>query len=66
MDEIDELEDFFKDKEGRLEVSSYATIEDLKLFSSSNILTARHNEGKPLFDVYKERLRKVKQILTKK
>jgi len=63
IDKLTELEEFYKDKQGSLVVASYETIEDLKVFSDAHLQMVRHNKDKPWFDVYLNRLLKVKQIL---
>lgn len=61
--DIEELETFFKDKDGSLKVTDYATITCLKTFSESHLEMVKHNKGKVLFEPYLNRLKKVKEIL---
>jgi len=65
MTDIQNLEEFYKDKQGSLVVTPYATIEDLKVFSDAHLHMAKHNEGKPLFDVYTNRLIVVMNLINK-
>jgi len=65
MDSIEELEEFYKDKTGSIQVTPFAYIECLKTFSEGHLSVVKHNINKDTHKPYLNRLRYVKRIIEK-
>lgn len=63
MESIEELEQFYKDKIGSLQVTPYAFIECLKTFYEGHIAVVKHNINKDTHKPYLNRLHYVKKLI---
>lgn len=63
MGSIEELEQFYSDKTGSLQVTHYAFIECLKIFSEGHLAVVKHNINKDTHKPYLNRLHYVRKLI---
>lgn len=68
--QIQELQEFYDSanlpSKGRVKLNDCSTVVKPKLFFRANLAYVKHNQGKPRFDVYLNRLIKFKDIWNNK